>query len=263
MLSTIGLIGLTGCGSAAMTTAPSNKNAAGVRASYYEYFQDERTGNAQAACAQSTKSDQATIAADGKTATCEAAVFKHWHVSAQKTEEEALKKGVAEVAKYKILVVGNRATVINPELEEADELIYSGGHWLLEKTTSITAETAEGLKKEAREAEAKRKAGLEAGEAQAQEDTPAEGTATTQNSEPAGSQTFSGNGVKSLGTITVEKESTIAWTNDGPFFSILANSTEVHVTSSAHSGTSVLEAGTYHQFEISADGNWTIKIAPK
>jgi hypothetical protein len=50
VLSAIGLVGLAGCGNTATrTTAPSNKNAADVRASYYEYYEDERTGNAQAA----------------------------------------------------------------------------------------------------------------------------------------------------------------------------------------------------------------------
>jgi hypothetical protein len=44
---------------------------------------------------------------------------------------------VADVAKLKILVVGNHATVINPDLEETDELVYSGGHWLVQKRATL------------------------------------------------------------------------------------------------------------------------------
>lgn len=75
-------------------------------------------------------------------------------------------------------------------------------------------------------------------------------------------QTFSGNGGKNLGIITVAKESTIEWTNDGAYFGIYTNE-GVPVNSSAHSGSSVLEAGTYSKFQINALGNWTIKIVPK
>jgi len=267
--------GVAACGSSGTaSTATDNRNAAGVRASYEEYFHDERTGNAQAACELSTKADQSRIAAEGHAATCEAATFKSWNVKPgvlaaaveQKSQEDALKKNLAEVAKYKILVAGNRATVILPGLEETDELIYNGGHWLVEKITSNAAETAEGLKKQAKEAEAKTKAAVEAAEARGGENALKEGsTSTTTNPRPEASgegQSYSGNGGKSLGTITVEKESTLEWTNDGSVFQIFT-SQGVPVNSQAHSGTTVLEAGTYHQFQINGDGNWTIKIVPK
>src|SRR5439155_15972771 len=65
-LSIVAAGGLVACGSTGKSASTANRNATGVRASYYEYFQDERTGNAHAACALSTKSDQARIAADTK-----------------------------------------------------------------------------------------------------------------------------------------------------------------------------------------------------
>jgi hypothetical protein len=274
VLSVVVVGGLAACGSNSSRNTvadATNRNAVGVRASYYEYFHDERTGSAQAACALSTKSDQARIASEGKASSCEAALFKNWNVTPgvlsqaaeQKIQENSLKKNVAEVAKYKILVVGNHATVINPELEETDELIYSNGHWLLEKHTSNASETAEGLKKQAKEAEAKNQAAIEAGEARGNENAIKEGTATSTHSEASsGGQSFNGNGGKNLGTITVEKESTLEWTNDGALFQIIT-SEELPVNSQAHSGSTVLEPGTYQHFQINAIGNWTIKILPK
>ncbi len=90
---------------------------------------------------------------------------------------------------------------------------------------------------------------------------------TTPPATPASSaggegQSYSGNGGKSLGTIAVENESTLEWTNDGSVFQIYT-SEGVPVNSQAHSGTTVLEAGTYKSFQVNAVGNWTIKIVPK
>lgn len=96
--------------------------------------------------------------------------------------------------------------------------------------------------------------------------TQTQAAAPTESSPNGGSgaevQTFSGNGGKSLGTITVAKESTLEWTNDGAIFQIYTNA-GVPVNSQAHSGSSVLEAGSYSSFQINAVGNWTIKIVPK
>ena len=75
-------------------------------------------------------------------------------------------------------------------------------------------------------------------------------------------QSFSGNGGKNLGAITVNGESTLEWTNDGILFQIYTNE-NVPVNSQAHSGTSVLEAGKYSRFQVNAVGSWTIKIVPK
>jgi hypothetical protein len=73
-----------------------------------------------------------------------------------------------------------------------------------------------------------------------------------------GGQSFSGNGGKNLGTITVANDSTLTWTNDGPLFTMLDDS-GVPVNSVAHSGTSALSAGTYTNVSVNALGNWTIR----
>ncbi|MGD0453786.1 MAG: hypothetical protein ABSB69_09310 [Solirubrobacteraceae bacterium] len=87
-------------------------------------------------------------------------------------------------------------------------------------------------------------------------------TASTDSSSGTGEQAYSGNGGKNLGTITVAEESTLEWTNDGDVFQIFSEDA-VPVNSQAHSGSTVLEAGTYKGFQVNAVGNWTIKIVPK
>lgn len=73
---------------------------------------------------------------------------------------------------------------------------------------------------------------------------------------------YSGNGGENLGTVKIEAESTLEWTNDGSYFGIIT-SEGVPVNSQAHSGSTVLEPGTYKSFQVNAIGNWTIKIIPK
>ncbi len=82
-------------------------------------------------------------------------------------------------------------------------------------------------------------------------------------SQPPGSisQTYSGNGGKNLGTITVSTTSTLRWTNDGTVFQILDDENAVEVNSQGHSGTTVLEKGTYHHFQVNAVGTWTMTIS--
>lgn len=87
-------------------------------------------------------------------------------------------------------------------------------------------------------------------------------TSTASTESGVEGQSYNGNGGKSLGTITVDKESTLEWTNDGSVFQIYT-SEGVPVNSQAHSGTTVLEAGAYKSFQVNAVGNWTIKIVPK
>jgi hypothetical protein len=77
-----------------------------------------------------------------------------------------------------------------------------------------------------------------------------------------GEQSYMGNGGKNLGTITIGTESTLEWTNDGSIFQIYT-SEGVPVNSQAHSGSTVLEAGTYKRFEVNAVGNWSFTIIPK
>jgi hypothetical protein len=80
----------------------------------------------------------------------------------------------------------------------------------------------------------------------------------TSSSPTSAEQTFTGNGAKNLGTITVRSDSTIHWTNDGALFSVI----DLGINSQAHSGTSALSAGTYRNVEVNALGNWTMKIVP-
>jgi hypothetical protein len=86
--------------------------------------------------------------------------------------------------------------------------------------------------------------------------TPRCSTATTSGS------MFSGNGGKNLGTIHVARESVLTWTNSGAIFQIFSDE-GVPANSQAHRGTTVLDAGTYHHFQVNAMGTWTISIKAK
>jgi curli biogenesis system outer membrane secretion channel CsgG len=86
----------------------------------------------------------------------------------------------------------------------------------------------------------------------------------TVTSTPSASNSFSGNGGKNLGTITVNADSTVHWTNDGGLFQVFDSDAGLGLTinSQGHSGTSALSAGTYHNVVVNADGNWTLQIVP-
>jgi hypothetical protein len=175
IVGTCALALFAGCGSggSSTTTAPSNKNAAGVRARQYAFYKDERTGNTAAACAMVVKANQEELMKEEKVSSCQAAFFKIWNTNAgvfssaqeEKRSVKALTADEAEVAKAKILVVGDRATVIDPGRKETEEYLYSNGHWLFVKQEQNTEATA-GFKKQAEEAEAKNEAVIKAGEAQ-------------------------------------------------------------------------------------------------
>jgi hypothetical protein len=82
-------------------------------------------------------------------------------------------------------------------------------------------------------------------------------------------QSFSGNGSKNLGTITVASESTLTWTNDGDVFAVGSDlnpsnpSDYLSVSSQAHGGDSAVAAGTYSNVRVIAGGNWKIRIVAK
>lgn len=82
------------------------------------------------------------------------------------------------------------------------------------------------------------------------------------NSPSSDVQSFSGNGGKNLGTITVEEESVLEWTNDGDIFQIFT-ADAVPVNSQGNSGETVLAAGSHADFQVNAVGNWTITIRPR
>jgi hypothetical protein len=88
------------------------------------------------------------------------------------------------------------------------------------------------------------------------------GTTTATTTTGNEGKSFIGNRTENLGPITIEKESTIEWTNDGFYFAIFTNE-GVPVNSYAHGGTAVLKASTYTKFLVNALGRWTIKIVPK
>jgi hypothetical protein len=89
-------------------------------------------------------------------------------------------------------------------------------------------------------------------------------TTSTQTSSagPSGGQSFSGNGAKRLGTVTVNADSTVNWTNDGDIFQVFDNQSGFGINSQGHSGTSAVAAGTYTNVQVNAIGNWTLKISP-
>jgi hypothetical protein len=89
--------------------------------------------------------------------------------------------------------------------------------------------------------------------------TPAKAPSTGGGGE---SQSFSGSGGKSIGTIAVARESTLEWTNNGELFD-LHSEKRVLVNSEAHSGTTVLEPGTYTHVRVNAVGHWTFTIVPR
>ncbi len=72
---------------------------------------------------------------------------------------------------------------------------------------------------------------------------------------------YSGNGGKALGTIRLSRRSVLSWTSDGLQFQIFANN-GIPVNSEAHSGSTVLSAGTYTHIQVNALANWTISIRP-
>jgi hypothetical protein len=91
----------------------------------------------------------------------------------------------------------------------------------------------------------------------------AQGGATAAVPASPGSVSYSGNGKKSLGTITVSSSSTLHWTNDGALIQINDDSDGIAVNSEAPSGTTAVEPGTYEDVYVNATGNWTITIEPE
>lgn len=76
-------------------------------------------------------------------------------------------------------------------------------------------------------------------------------------------KSFSGNGTKNIGTITVSEESVIEWTNDGELFIAHDEGFELSINSDAASGDTVLPPGTYKNVEVMALGTWTMEIRPR
>jgi multidrug efflux pump subunit AcrA (membrane-fusion protein) len=77
---------------------------------------------------------------------------------------------------------------------------------------------------------------------------------------------FSGNGSKSIGTVRVEEDSILEWTNQGepPLRQMLIydKSFGISVSSDAASGNTAVPAGTYRDITVAGD-DWTITIRPE
>jgi hypothetical protein len=94
--------------------------------------------------------------------------------------------------------------------------------------------------------------------------TAAQPTSGGSSSASASAKSFSGNGGKNLGPLTVQDGQTLQWTNDGDVFQLIATDSsglpDILVNSQAHKGDTALTAASYKKVEVNAVGNWTIKI---
>jgi glucodextranase-like protein/uncharacterized protein DUF2510 len=83
----------------------------------------------------------------------------------------------------------------------------------------------------------------------------------------AATQSFSGSGSKNIGTITVDEESILEWTNSGDpeFRNMLIYDADfgINVGSEAGSGDTVVPPGTYHNITVAGDDSWSLTIHPR
>ena len=83
----------------------------------------------------------------------------------------------------------------------------------------------------------------------------------------AATKTFSGSGSKNIGSITVDEESVLEWTNtDDPTFRqmlIYDDDFGISVTSGAASGDTVVPPGTYPNITVAGGTSWTLTIHPR
>jgi hypothetical protein len=83
----------------------------------------------------------------------------------------------------------------------------------------------------------------------------------------AATTTFSGSGSKNIGSIKVDQESILEWSNNGdPAFQMMLIYDEdfgISVSSEAASGDTVVPAGTYPNVTVAGDSSWTITIHPR
>jgi hypothetical protein len=73
---------------------------------------------------------------------------------------------------------------------------------------------------------------------------------------------FSGSGGRSLGNLTLLRDSVLSWTNDGLAFQVITRD-GVPVNSGSHGGTAELGKGTLPHVTITAMGNWRMTITPR
>jgi hypothetical protein len=81
-----------------------------------------------------------------------------------------------------------------------------------------------------------------------------------------GGHSYSGDGIKSLGTLTVSQPSTLHWHTSGASFTMTGATSgydhTIAVSSKASSGESAVEPGTYREVEVIGDGEWSLTIDP-
>jgi hypothetical protein len=100
-------------------------------------------------------------------------------------------------------------------------------------------------------------------------------TQTVTTASPAGGEgaegtagsglTYTGNGSGRIGTLNISRESTLHWRTSGESFSVKNSSEDersLDFTSHSASGERPVEAGTYHEVNVSSPGTWTLTISP-
>lgn len=96
---------------------------------------------------------------------------------------------------------------------------------------------------------------------------PSSGSNTETSSSGSAEGSYSGNGTKNLGTISVSQPSVLHWHATGGIFTItgLTSPAEhaIAVSSKASSGETVVEPGTYHEVSVIALGEWGVTITPQ
>jgi hypothetical protein len=78
----------------------------------------------------------------------------------------------------------------------------------------------------------------------------------------SGTKTFTGKDFKQLGTLKLQKTSTMRWTNSGNVFSAISQ-TALHVSSTKKKGQVTMYKGSYPQFRIAAIGRWKFTLTPR
>jgi hypothetical protein len=76
-----------------------------------------------------------------------------------------------------------------------------------------------------------------------------------------GAYQFSGNGLRTLDTVRIRRDSILRWSTQGGSFGIKSSSFELNA--SAQSGQTTIPRGTYHRLRVRASTPWTLQIAPR
>jgi uncharacterized membrane protein YgcG len=87
-----------------------------------------------------------------------------------------------------------------------------------------------------------------------------------EGSSGGGGKSYSGDGIKSIGTVTVSQPSTLRWHASGGVFGVTGATSgyehTIAIDSKASSGESAVEPGTYHEVGVTGAGEWSFTISP-